>query len=1815
MSGRGGGRGQGICYKYQNTGRCDRGSDCHYSHGSNGRDDNAQPARRAAAPTKAKDTEEQRTARKSYTSWKRLLGEESNDAHTMRRVWEGAFNILEAGDRDWRQQLPQDLDDDDEMHQGRAHILALLSTKVVGGDYGAFVANARNFLLTLTHHSLLRCLAVDTHVGSIYNLFGGAGGNRAVIFLRRLCEALLAARAAGHSLSSSDEAEGTLQAMSVALFELLKRERRARFNEEILKLVESIQAATNTFEDTMPSTITRITNRLNDVRAMIARAQDLLADDTLTEDDHDDANTSFYPREMVVPSDRHDNDKKDIAEITIFPTRDEIVSDAKDFLPYTDPNQPHFLEDPVQRHIDTYFRLLRHDIFGDLKGALAGVMHAVGQNQTQTVLSDLSLGDMRAYQYANARVSYIRFEARRGIQAQIEFLQPGPIRKKTAAEKERWWEESRRFEEGSLLSLIWVQDGAVQHVFLSVSEKITDPAKEYGLTNHNTIAFITTSLVTQDRSTIRTLMQAKSRMARGVLLEFPKVMPATFVPIMECLKAMQRLNRLPFRQWIIPAKNEGPSRRVQKVHDVPPPLYARNPGFRFPLRTLVKVEDDSFSIEPTSSSDDEAILDKLEAKTQLDRGQCRALVAALTREFAFIQGPPGTGKSYIGLQIMRVLLDIKEKADLGPILIVCFTNHALDQFLEHLLEIGVKKLIRVGGMSKSKKLENHNLRTIGELETKTKAEKYMAAMNYKELEKKEKEATSILAGLHGLQKRAEWQNLKAHIHEEYPKIYNQFRRVDDHGFKAAGRHPFDIWKPTVTSNTAQTPAALLRHILQKATIDVYSLSIHERSALVVYWIEKAQGNKVGELFEIANDAAKTQHALSNIHEELNRRILEEADVIGVTTSGLAKRISVLQQVKCKVIICEEAGEVMEPHMLAALLPDAEHVIQIGDHEQLRPSVQNFRDLSLESEQGKLHQLDKSQFERLSTGEPGRPLMPVAQLNVQRRMRPQISNLIRETIYDKLKDHSSTHDLPDVVGMRRNVFWLDHVNLENEMDTKSHDTKSKSNIWEVKMVHALVRHVVRQGVYKSDDIAVLTPYTGQLQKLRVAMSSDFEICLSDRDQEALEKDVFAVDDDRPDDKAASDHQDHTRKPLEKKKLSELLRVATVDNFQGEEAKIIIVSLVRSNERRNVGFLKTTNRINVLLSRAQHGMYLIGNADTYSSVNTWQKVISMLRATDSVGKSLDLCCPRHPETAIEVKQPDDFHKSNARWKLSEKASSALHRVRLRWLAVTHVLGTAIAALPRPCSASPSREPAITTVLAYATMALTAASARSLARYAVNIHNASSSAMSPARPVSKSVCGNVSIKAHVRCPVLPHAIGFPATSAAPNCFPAATNALAFEFKSYSEIDLDESPIIVLGCGHPFTTEFIDGLVRLQDVYEREEKTGRYIGLVEDNKLAALVPKCPDCRMPIKQYVTQRYNRLINRAVIDEMSKRFIVNGQQELQQLEDMLKDLMDSLEESRKSVVPAFNISLCGDVSDNITMRFINDGVKNRSEDAISLTNAIKSFRHRMDIQHKPTYKLHQATVHAVARSTSLDSALAIMTIELSAQSVKRDRDLRVMMGGCLLELKMRCLVLEDNFHIARAVKLKNLKSTLPLNFGGDPPDRKTEQFLQDCKKLADDCIAESLPRLAVEATLYYARIAQVFASSGLAKDADRARATGYCNTAKELLRKADQLCEHSFRDQDILRQATVNALAMLDKEFYESVSEEEMHAIKLAMVSGRGGIATHSGHWYNCANGHPFAVGECGMPMEEARCPECGAPVGGQNHVAVAGVSRATQMEN
>ncbi|KAI8286947.1 hypothetical protein K4K60_013035 [Colletotrichum sp. SAR11_57] len=137
-----------------------------------------------------------------------------------------------------------------------------------------------------------------------------------------------------------------------------------------------------------------------------------------------------------------------------------------------------------------------------------------------------------------------------------------------------------------------------------------------------------------------------------------------------------------------------------------------------------------------------------------------------------------------------------------------------------------------------------------------------------------------------------------------------------------------------------------------------------------------------------------------------------------------------------------------------------------------------------------------------------------------------------------------------------------------------------------MVVGLVSHLLRQGVYKSGEIAVLTPYLGQLNKLRQKLGSAMHIVINDRDMD----DLAGLE--PPD----TNVQDSPKKGAAKSSALQGVRAATVDNFQGEEANVVIISLVRSNNERRCGFLSTSNRINVLLFRAKHGMYIIGNSQT-------------------------------------------------------------------------------------------------------------------------------------------------------------------------------------------------------------------------------------------------------------------------------------------------------------------------------------------------------------------------------------------------------------------------------------------------------------------------------------------------------------------------------------------------------------------------------------------------------------------------------------------
>jgi superfamily I DNA and/or RNA helicase len=419
---------------------------------------------------------------------------------------------------------------------------------------------------------------------------------------------------------------------------------------------------------------------------------------------------------------------------------------------------------------------------------------------------------------------------------------------------------------------------------------------------------------------------------------------------------------------------------------------------------------------------------------------------------------------------------------------------------------------------------------------------------------------------------------------------------------------------------------------------IWQMSKTERQRLHDHWRTKLNEKFVQQLSSLEKRHEEKRRAMSDIYDEGNRKILLNRDVIGMTTSGAAKFQNLIKSINPKIIVCEEAGEVLEAHILSALTPSTQHLILIGDHNQLRPHIATYS-LSMDSSTGKVYQLDKSLFERLVNGDNAIRIEKT-QLLTQRRMRKvEISDLIRKTLYPNLIDGDNTAKYPNVCGAQHNVYFIDHRNPE---DNTGGDFAMKSHVnkYEVKMVVEMVKYFVRNGYNKPEDIAVLTPYLGQMIKIRDALSKSFVVVIDERDAQGI-----AELEGR---NGRNNYNYYNTDNTPKTSLSQPITLRTVDNFQGEEANIVIISLVRNysgtGERDSIGFLKSSNRSNVLLSRAREGMFLIGNAELMAkrSKDMWAPVIDILRKRNppQIGSGIPIICNKHPNYKNSINKPELF-----------------------------------------------------------------------------------------------------------------------------------------------------------------------------------------------------------------------------------------------------------------------------------------------------------------------------------------------------------------------------------------------------------------------------------------------------------------------------------------------------------------------------------------------------------------------------------------------
>ena len=258
--------------------------------------------------------------------------------------------VVNSDDRDWKQALPKDLDNDE--YCGRYHIRALMDKRVRPAQYDVLIETSRSFLV-MTHTAMVDCLSVDTYVGSLYNSISGASGTRAIPFFQHICEIIAASHAEIVQTIRPERLDSTMIALVTSLSEILRRESRARYNEDLPNLINCSETAaqmTNNVGSRVASSIiiSRAESFAPSWLALAAYSLKMLM--MISKKRPSSALYSLYPRDIVIPGENHDNDKADITQISIFPTKAEIMSEGQEFLPSTDRDQPHFLTSKPERH-------------------------------------------------------------------------------------------------------------------------------------------------------------------------------------------------------------------------------------------------------------------------------------------------------------------------------------------------------------------------------------------------------------------------------------------------------------------------------------------------------------------------------------------------------------------------------------------------------------------------------------------------------------------------------------------------------------------------------------------------------------------------------------------------------------------------------------------------------------------------------------------------------------------------------------------------------------------------------------------------------------------------------------------------------------------------------------------------------------------------------------------------------------------------------------------------------------------------------------------------------------------------------------------------------------------------------------------------------------------------------------------------------------------------------------------------------------------------------------------------------------------------
>ena len=318
--------------------------------------------------------------------------------------------------------------------------------------------------------------------------------------------------------------------------------------------------------------------------------------------------------------------------------------------------------------------------------------------------------------------------------------------------------------------------------------------------------------------------------------------------------------------------------------------------------------------------------------------------------------------------------------------------------------------------------------------------------------------------------------------------------------------------------------------------------------------------------------ARLRDRATEIEMTINAQMFDEARVVACTLVGSANKL--LVQHKFSTLFIDEAAQALEPACWIATRR-ASRVILAGDHQQLPPTIKCYEAMK----QG----LGKTLMERIVENQPE----AVTLLKVQYRMNDDIMKFSSDWFYHGQVESDDSVKHRSVLDLEHPIQWIDGNEMLQQVNEELKDEEKlkidfteqfigenhgRINKAEAELVLSTLNNYINKigkerFLAERLDVGIISPYKVQTQYLR---------------QQIRKREEF-----RP--------------------FRQVISVNTVDGFQGQERDIIIISLVRSNDNGQIGFLSDLRRMNVAMTRARMKLIIFGDKATLQHHTFYRKLI--------------------------------------------------------------------------------------------------------------------------------------------------------------------------------------------------------------------------------------------------------------------------------------------------------------------------------------------------------------------------------------------------------------------------------------------------------------------------------------------------------------------------------------------------------------------------------------------------------------------------------